>query len=466
MSTYEMHIGSWKRGGNGDEILSYANLAVELPKYLNDMGFTHVEFMPVAEHPFGGSWGYQVSSDYVPKRGVRHRPQLQVHGRLFAQGEYRRDHRLGARALSEGRMGARDSTAQLCSNTRIRFAVEHPDWGTLVFNFSRHEVRNFLLANALYWLEEFHIDGLRVDAVASMLYLDYSREPGEWLPNEFGGRENLEAVSFLKEMNETVYRIHPGTVTIAEESTAWPGVSRPTYLGGLGFGFKWNMGWMHDTLDYYSKEPIYRRFHHNSLTFGLIYAWHENLYCRFHTMKLCTARARCLRRCRATNGNSTPTCFVVRVDVGAPRQEAVVHGRRDCTSREWSHDRSLDWHLLDFAEHKGTQVLIKSMNEVYNRTPALFDCDFSDRGFRWIDASDVEQNVLSFLRQSEDGSKKLVCIANLSPVPRYGYRIGLPHAGSWREVLIPTPASSPEAGSGTSAASTATKSRGTASGRG
>ena len=436
VSIYEVHLGSWRHvPDEGDRPLTYRELAEQLPEYCREMGFTHVELMPVAEHPFGGSWGYQVSSYFAPTA-------------RFGDPD---DFRALVDALHRCNIGvivdwvpahfpkddwalARFDGTALYEHADPRKG-EHPDWGTLVFNFGRNEVRNFLIANALFWLEEFHIDGLRVDAVASMLYLDYSRKSGEWVPNEFGGRENLEAVAFLKEMNEEVYGAHPGAMTIAEESTAWPSVSRPTYLGGLGFGFKWNMGWMHDTLDYFSKEPIHRRYHHNELTFGLLYAFSENFILPLSHDEVVHGKGSMLNKMPGDRWQQLANLRALYAWMWAhPGKQLLFQGCEIAQEREWSHDRSLDWHLLDDPGHAGVQQLVRSLNGIYADSPALWERDTRPDGFRWIDAGDVENNVLSFLRLAE-GSPPVACIANLSPVPRYNYRIGLPHGGTWRELL-------------------------------
>jgi 1,4-alpha-glucan branching enzyme len=437
MSIYEMHIGSWRtRPEEGDRPLTYRELAAELPVYLVDMGFTHVEFLPVAEHPFGGSWGYQVSSYFAPSARFGSPDDFRVlvdalHAADIAvlvdwvPAHFPRD----AWALAEF-----DGTA-LYEHEDPRKGAQ-PDWGTLVFNFGRNEVRNFLISNALFWLDEFHVDGLRVDAVASMLYLDYSRKAGEWVPNEFGGRENLEAVSFLKEMNAVVYGRHPGAITVAEESTAWPAVSRPVYLGGLGFGFKWNMGWMHDTLDYFSKEPVYRRYHHNELTFGLLYAFTENFILPLSHDEVVHGKSSLLNKMPGDRWQKAANLRALYAWMWAhPGKQLLFMGCELAQSAEWNHNVSLDWHLLDYPEHRGVQDLVRSLNVVYGSEPALWSQDFAPDGFRWIDASDVDSNVLSFLRISRDGSRVLACIANLAPVVREGYRIGLPRAGSWRELV-------------------------------
>jgi 1,4-alpha-glucan branching enzyme len=437
MSVYEIHLGSWRHAGDDgdDRPLTYRELAEQLPAYCTDMGFTHVELMPVAEHPFGGSWGYQVSSYYAPT--ARYGDPDDFRALVDAL------HQAGIGVLvdwvpahfprDDWALARFDGTA-LYEHADPRKGTQ-PDWGTLVFNFGRNEVRNFLIANALFLLEEYHVDGLRVDAVASMLYLDYSRKEGEWVPNMFGGRENLEAVSFLKEMNEVVYGEHPGAITVAEESTAWPAVSRPTYLGGLGFGFKWNMGWMHDTLDYFSKEPIYRRYHHNELTFGLLYAFTENFVLPLSHDEVVHGKGSLLNKMPGDRWQQFANLRSLFAWMWAhPGKQLLFMGGELAQDREWSHDRSLDWHLLEHESHRGVQTLVRSMNNLYQRQPALWQRDSVPEGFRWIDASDVENNVLSFLRFGDDGPP-LACIANLSPMPRYGYRIGLPVAGQWDEAL-------------------------------
>ena len=320
-----------------------------------------------------------------------------------------------------------------------------------MFNFGRNEVRNFLVANALFWIEEFHIDGLRVDAVASMLYLDYSRKEGEWVPNQFGGRENLEAVDFLKQFNEVVYGAHPGAMTIAEESTAWPAVSRPTYLGGLGFGFKWNMGWMHDTLDYFSKDPVYRRYHHNELTFGLLYAFSENFVLPLSHDEVVHGKGS-LEKMPGDRWQQLANLRSLLAWMWAhPGQAAAVHGRRAGPGAGVVARRRLDWHLLDFPRTRGCRDLVRGLNRLYRSLPALYERDFSAEGFRWIDASDVDNNVLSFLRLSADGRDVLACMANLSPVPADGYRFGLPVGGRGAKCSTPTPSSSAAVGWATTA---------------
>ncbi|MGW4487120.1 1,4-alpha-glucan branching protein GlgB [Amycolatopsis sp. NPDC004368] len=429
MSVYEVHLASWRPG------LDYRELADQLADYVTDTGFTHVEFLPVAEHPFGGSWGYQVTSYYAPTSRfgspddfrylVDHLHQRGI-GVLvdWVPAHFPRD----AWAL------ARFDGSPLYEHEDPRRG-EQPDWGTLVFNFGRNEVRNFLVANALYWLEEFHLDGLRVDAVASMLYLDYSRKDGEWLPNEYGGRENLDAVRFLQELNATVYRRHPGAVMVAEESTAWPGVTRPTHLGGLGFGFKWNMGWMHDTLRYLGHEPIHRAYHHNEMTFSLVYAWSENFVLPLSHDEVVHGKGSLWQRMPGDDWNKAAGLRSLLAFMWAhPGKQLLFMGGEFGQPQEWSESRSLDWHLLEQPLHRGVQDLLRRLNTIYRSTAALFSGDVRPEGFRWIDANDSAGNVLSFLRIGPDGSR-LACVANFAGVPHHDYRVGLPAAGRWTELL-------------------------------
>jgi 1,4-alpha-glucan branching enzyme len=429
MSIYEVHLGSWRMG------LSYRQLAEELVEYLTDAGFTHVEFLPVAEHPFGGSWGYQVSSYYAPS------------ARFGSPDDFRflvdRLHQAGIGVIvdwvpahfpkDEWALGRFDGTPLYEHGDPRR--GEQPDWGTFVFDFGRREVRNFLVANALFWLEQFHVDGLRVDAVASMLYLDYSRKEGEWIPNQYGGRENLEAVAFLQEVNATVYKRVPGAVTIAEESTAWPGVTRATHLGGLGFGFKWNMGWMHDSLSYISHEPIYRQYHHNDMTFSMMYAYSENFVLPISHDEVVHGKGSMINKIPGDRWQQTATLRALYAYMWAhPGKQLLFMGQEFGQGNEWAESRSLDWWMLDYPEHRGLARLIKDLNGIYRATPALWSRDTTEDGFHWIDANDALGNVYSFLRFGDDGSV-LACIANFSAVSHEGYRLGLPFAGRWDEVL-------------------------------
>ncbi|UVS81303.1 1,4-alpha-glucan branching protein GlgB [Actinokineospora sp. UTMC 2448] len=428
VSVYEVHLGSWRPG------LGYRELATELADYLVEHNFTHVELLPIAEHPFGGSWGYQVTSYYAPtsrfgspddfRHFVDHLHQRGI-GVLvdWVPAHFPRD----SWAL------ARFDGTPLYEHGDPRRG-EHPDWGTLVFDFGRTEVRNFLVANALFWLEEFHIDGLRVDAVASMLYLDYSRNEGEWLPNAHGGRENLDAVRFLQELNATVYKHHPGVMMIAEESTAWPGVTRPTHLGGLGFGFKWNMGWMHDTLRYVGHDPVHRSYHHNELTFSLMYAWSENYVLPLSHDEVVHGKGSLWNRMPGDDWNKAAGLRALLAYMWAhPGKQLLFMGGEFGQVGEWSESRSLDWHLTEERLHAGIQLLVRDLNAVYRAQPALFACDTSPEGFSWIDANDSGNNVVTFLRCGDGGT--LACVANFAGIPYRDYRVGLPTAGRWREVL-------------------------------
>ncbi|MEJ2885612.1 1,4-alpha-glucan branching protein GlgB [Actinomycetospora aeridis] len=429
MSVYEIHLGSWRQG------LGYRELADQLAEYLTDTGFTHVELLPVAEHPFGGSWGYQVSSYYAPT------------SRFGSPDDFRyfvdRLHRAGIGVIvdwvpahfpkDEWALARFDGTP--CYEHGDPRRGEQLDWGTLVFDFGRSQVRNFLVANALYWLDEFHIDGLRVDAVASMLYLDYSRPDGGWTPNRYGGRENLEAVSFLQEVNATVYKNHPSVVTIAEESTAWPGVTRPTHLGGLGFGFKWNMGWMHDTLDYIGRDPVHRSFHHNQMTFSMTYAYSENYVLPLSHDEVVHGKGSLWTR---QPGDDERKAAGVRALFGFmwahPGKQLVFMGGEFGQVREWSEERSLDWELLDDPQHGGLRRLVGDLNAAYRSLPPLWELDTDPAGFSWIDANDATGNVLSFVRQDRAGNP-VACIVNFSGADHPNYRVGLPSTGRWREVL-------------------------------
>lgn len=439
VSIYECHLGSWRltqEADGGWRPLTYREMAEVLPGYLSDLGFSHVEFLPVAEHPFSGSWGYQVTGFYAPT------------ARFGSPDDFRylvdRLHQAGIGVLVDWVPGhfpkddwalARFDGTALYEHADPRMG-EHPDWGTLVFNYGRHEVRNFLLANALYWIEEFHLDGLRVDAVASMLYLDYSRREGEWVTNRFGGRENLEAIDFIREFNEVVYRHHPSVMLVAEESTSWPAVSRPTYVGGLGFGFKWNMGWMHDTLVYFSKDPIHRRYHHHELTFALLYAFSENFVLPLSHDEVVHGKGSLLGKMPGDRWHKFANLRALLAWMWAhPGRQLLFMGGEIGQNEEWRYDSSIDWHLLDYPEHAGVQALVRALNAVYRSEPALWGQDFEWTGFRWIDPNDVDNSVLSFLRFPAEGGRSVACVANLTPVPRHDYRVGLPQPGRWVEIL-------------------------------
>ncbi|GAA4683186.1 1,4-alpha-glucan branching protein GlgB [Phytohabitans rumicis] len=425
MSVYEVHLGSWRPG------LSYRELADELVSYVADLGFTHVELMPVAEHPYGPSWGYQVTGYYAPT------------SRFGTPDDFRylvdRLHQAGIGVLldwvpahfpkDEWALANFDGTALY----EHPWSGEHPDWGSLIFNYGRNEVRNFLLANALYWLSEFHIDGLRVDAVASMLYLDYSRNDGEWAPNAYGGNEHLEAISLLRTLNETVYRLYPGTVMIAEESTAWPGVSRPVDWGGLGFGLKWNMGWMHDTLEYICRDPMYRKYHHDQLTWPTVYAFDEQFLLPISHDEVVHGKGALIAKMPGDwwQKQAGLRGFLA-YQWAFPGKQLLFMGCELLDEREWSEQAGLNWSLL--ANSEGIRDLLRDLNRTYRSSPALWSQDTSPDGFRWIAWDDWQQNVLSFIRYGTDGSM-VACVVNFSGVPRRDYRIGLPAAGRWEEIL-------------------------------
>ncbi|MFP5252940.1 MAG: 1,4-alpha-glucan branching protein GlgB [Actinomycetes bacterium] len=442
MSVYELHLGSWRKHFGG-ESYSYTDLADSLVDYVTELGFTHVEFMPVMEHPFGGSWGYQVTSYFAPTArfgdpdGFRH-----LVDRLHQAGIGVIVDWVPAHFPKDDFALARFDGTPLYEDPNPSRG-EHPDWGTLVFNFGRKEVRNFLVANALYWLEEFHVDGLRVDAVASMLYLDYSREDGEWTPNVYGGRENLEAVQFLQEMNATVYKRVPGAVTVAEESTSWPGVTRATHLGGLGFGFKWNMGWMHDSLGYVQNDPVHRQYHHGQMTFSMVYAYSENYVLPISHDEVVHGKGSLLRKMPGDRWQQLANlrCFLAYM-WAHPGKQLIFMGTEFGQESEWAENRELDWWVLDNADHRGVQSLVRDLNRVYRDTPALWALDTDGSGFSWIDANDSSSNVFSFVRRGSDPSQggdgqgtELVCVANFSAVPHHGYKLGMPAAGEWTEIL-------------------------------
>ena len=432
MSIYEVHLGSWREGS-----LTYRELADQLADYVLDLGFTHVELLPLMEHPFTGSWGYQVTGFFAPTARFGSPDEA----RAFVD----RLHQRGVGVIldwvpahfprDEWALARFDGTALYEHEDPRRGAS--PDWGTLVFNLGRHEVRNFLLSSALYWLRELHADGLRVDAVASMLYLDYSRREGEWIPNPFGGREDLEAVVFLKELNEVLHASEPGVISAAEESTAWPGVSRPVYLGGLGFGFKWNLGWMHDTLAYFQTDPLFRRFHHHQLTFGLVYAFTENFILPLSHDEVVHGKGSLLGKLPGDRWQRFANLRALYAYMWAhPGKKLLFMGGELAQEREWDHDSSLDWHLLERRDHAGVQQLVRDLNRVYRGEPALWELDFEPAGFRWLEPNDAAANVLAFARLSAaEAGRVLVCVCNFSPVPRPGYRLGLPLEGRWVEAL-------------------------------
>jgi 1,4-alpha-glucan branching enzyme len=434
MNVYEVHIGSWKRGEN-NRYLNYRELADQLVPYASEMGYTHIELMPISEHPLDESWGYQTTGYF----GVTSRFGSPDDFRYFIDT----CHQAGIGVLLDWvpahfpkdswALARFDGTA-LYEHEDPRLG-EHQDWGTLIFNYGRNEVRNFLLTNAHYWLNEFHIDGLRVDAVASMLYLDYSRKHGEWLPNRFGGRENLEAIEFMKELNVMIHEEFPGALTIAEESTAWPMISRPVYLGGLGFSMKWNMGWMNDTLAYFKQDPVHRRYHHNQLTFGQLYAYTENFVLPFSHDEVVHGKRSLLDKMPGDAWQKFANIrLLLTYQMTYPGKKLNFMGNEIGQGREWNATASLDWQLLDSHWHQGVQRIMGDLGHLYAGTPALHELDFSHEGFAWIDCHDADQSIISYQRRARDGSCVLVLL-NFTPVPREGYRIGVPQAGHYRELL-------------------------------
>ena len=437
MAVYEVHPGSWRRRGDqGNRRLSWRELAAELVPYAVSMGFTHLELLPVMEHPFDGSWGYQVTGFFAPTS--RHGSADDF--RYFVDTCHQQG--LGvildwvpAHFPKDAHGLAQFDGTALYEHEDPRQG-EHRDWGTLIFNYGRHEVRNFLLTNALYWLESFHLDGLRVDAVASMLYLDYSRQAGEWVPNRFGGRENLDAIEFLRELNTIAHREAAGAVTIAEESTAFPAVSRPTWVGGLGFTFKWNMGWMHDILTYVSKDPVYRRWEHQHLTFSMLYAWNENFTLPFSHDEVVHGKGALINK---IPGDAWQKAATLRALYGYmyvhPGKKLLFMGCEFGQWREWNHDAELDWHLLGDPLHAGLQRFVADLNHLYQREPALHQVDFDPQGFEWIDCNDHESSVISLMRRGADPGDWVVAVLNWTPLIRRGYRVGVPEAGYYAELL-------------------------------
>lgn len=436
VSIYEVHLGSWRRKPEeGDRYLSYREMADELLDYVVFMGYTHIELLPVAEHPFDGSWGYQVAGFFAPTSRFGNPDEF----RYFVD----KAHEKGIGVILDWVPGhfPKDAhgLAEFDGTDLYEHADpkkgEHMDWGTLIFNYGRNEVRNFLITNALFWFAEYHIDGLRVDAVASMLYLDYSRKHGEWIPNEYGGRENLEAIYFLKRFNEVCYERHPGIMTIAEESTAWPAVSRPTYLGGLGFGFKWNMGWMHDFLTYMEKDPAYRKYHQGDITFSLIYAFHEHFILVLSHDEVVHGKGSLLTKMPGDLWQKFANLRMFYAWMYAhPGKKLLFMGQEFGQWREWSHDTSLDWHLCNYPEHDGLKRLVVHLNWLYKNEPALFDQDDTYEGFEWIDFHDSDNSVVAFMRKSRTG-QVLVFVVNATPVPREAYRVGVAGEGWYEEVL-------------------------------
>jgi 1,4-alpha-glucan branching enzyme len=437
ISVYEVHLGSWRRvTEEGNRHLSYRELAPELADYLKRLGFTHVEFLPVMEHPFYGSWGYQSTGYFAPtsRYGTPEDFMYLV--------DYLHRHDIGVILdwvpshfpNDEHGLGYFDGT-HLYEHEDPRQRI-HPHWNSLVFSYGRHEVRSFLSSSALFWLDKYHVDGLRVDAVASLLYLDYGRKEGDWIPNQYGGRENLEAIAFLRRLNEAIYQEKPDVQTIAEESTAWPMVSRPTYVGGLGFGLKWDMGWMHDTLEYMTKDPVYRKYHHNNLTFRLIYAFFENFVLPLSHDEVVHGKGSLLGK---MPGDEWQKFANLRLLLGymyaQPGKKLLFMGGEFGQWREWVHDESLEWHLLQYAPHSGLQKWVSDLNHVYRSQPALYELDFDQAGFEWIDCNDVEHSVVSLIRKGRSRNDIIAVVCNFTPVTHSNYRIGVPQPGFWRELL-------------------------------
>ncbi|MCD6681328.1 MAG: 1,4-alpha-glucan branching protein GlgB [Burkholderiaceae bacterium] len=448
ISIYEVHAGSWRRNDDG-RFLSYRELADALVPYVLEMGFTHVELMPITEHPFYGSWGYQTTGYFAPTSRYGTPQDL-----MYLVDHL---HRNGIGVLLDWVPSHFPADAHGLARFDGTFLYEHadprqgfhPEWNSIIFNYGRHEVSAFLLSSALFWLDRYHIDGLRVDAVASMLYLDYSRKEGEWIPNRFGGRENLEAVDFLRRLNEAVYRDHPHAMTIAEESTAWPMVSRPTWLGGLGFGMKWNMGWMHDSLAYFREDPIHRSFHHDRLTFSLWYAFNENFVLPLSHDEVVHGKGSLLGK---MPGDDWQQFANLRLLLGwmwtHPGKKLLFMGGELGQRREWTHEGELEWPALAGPDHAGLQQWVRDLNQLYRSEAALHQLDFEPDGFQWIDASDVGNSVVAFLRKPRGKAARLLVACNFTPVPRTNYAIGVPAPGRWEEVLNSDAASYAGAGWG------------------
>ena len=437
VSIYEVHPGSWRRvPEEGNRSLTYREMAEYLPGYLKEMEFTHVEFLPVMEHPFYGSWGYQTVGYFAPTArygspqdfmylvDVLHQNRIGVildwvpshfpgdeHGLVYFDGTHLYEHEDPKKGF-------------------------HPDWKSYIFNYGRYEVRNFLISSAVFWLEKYHVDGLRVDAVASMLYLDYARNKGEWIPNKYGGNENIDAINFLKRFNEIVYADFPDVQTIAEESTAWPMVSRPSYVGGLGFGMKWNMGWMHDTLDYISTDPVFRKYHHNQLTFSIWYAFFENFVLPLSHDEVVHGKGSLFGKMSGDEWQKYANLrLLFGYMYGHPGKKLLFMGGELAQWKEWNHDESLEWHVLQYPFHEGVQRWVKDLNHIYRTEKVLYELDFQSEGFEWVDFHNWEQSVISFLRKGKSSDEMMLVVCNFTPVPRYNYRTGVPRGGFWKEVL-------------------------------
>jgi 1,4-alpha-glucan branching enzyme len=437
ISIYEVHLGSWRRvPEEGNRYLTYREMAHYLADYMKEMGFTHVEFLPVMEHPFYGSWGYQTVGYFAPtsrygtpqdfmylidhlhQNGIgvildwvpSHFPSDE-HGLVYFDGTHIYEH----------------------ADPKKGF---HPEWKSYIFNSGRYEVRNFLISSALFWLEKYHVDGLRVDAVASMLYLDYARKKGEWIPNKYGGKENIDAIFFLKRFNEAAYRNHPDIQTVAEESTAWPMVSRPAYVGGLGFGMKWNMGWMHDTLDYFSNNPVFRKYHHNQLTFSIWYAFTENFVLPLSHDEVVHGKGSLFGKMSGDEWQKYANLrLLFGYMYGHPGKKLIFMGGEIAQWKEWNHDESLEWHVLQYPFHNGVQRWVKDLNHFYKAEPAMYELDFNAEGFEWMDFHNWEQSIISFIRKGKSTDEIILVVCNFTPIPRYNYRVGVPQGGFWEEVL-------------------------------
>ena len=436
IAVYEVHIGSWRRNPKEGGRLTYQELARELPEYVSRMGFTHVELLPVMEHPFYGSWGYQTTGFFAPtSRYGTPQDFMALIDRLHQHGigvilDWVPSHF----PSDEHSIGYFDGT-HLYEHADPRRRV-HPDWDSLLFDYSRGEVCSFLASSALFWLDKYHIDGLRVDAVASMLHLDFSRKEGEWVPNEYGGRENLDAIAFLKRLNEVVYENYPDVQTYAEESSAWPLVSRPVENGGLGFGMKWDMGWMNDTLDYMAKDPIHRKHHHDRLTFRILYAWSENFLLPLSHDEVVYGKRSLLEKMPGDEWQKFANLrLLLALQYAQPGKKLLFMGGEFGQRNEWYHEAGLDWHLLDQPEHAGVQRLVQDLNGLYRREPALHERDVEEAGFEWVDCSDSAQSVISFLRKGSSTEDEVLVVCNFTPLPRHGYPVGVPRAGRWEEVL-------------------------------
>jgi len=437
ISIYEVHLGSWMRiPEEHNRPLNYREIAPKLAAHVNRMGFTHVELLPVMEHPFYGSWGYQTTSYFAPtaRYGA---PQD-----FMYLVDYLHQHNIGvildwvpSHFPSDGHGLAFFDGTHLFEHSDSRQGF-HPDWKTHIFNYGRSEIRSFLMSSAMFWLDKYHVDGLRVDAVASMLYLDYSRQPGQWIPNRYGGRENLEAIDFLRRFNLEAYKEHPDIQTYAEESTAYPMVSRPTHLGGLGFGFKWDMGWMHDTLKYFQQDPIHRQYHHNKLTFRMLYSFHENFVLPLSHDEVVHGKGSLIGKMPGDEWQRFANLRLLYAYMFAqPGKKLLFMGDEFGQVSEWSHDRSLDWDVLQYPVHSGLMAWVEQLNRLYREQPAMHWFDNDPKGFEWVDCNDAPHSIVALLRKSKSGDDSIVVVCNFTPVPRLGYKVGVPHAGYWRELL-------------------------------